>query len=120
MTLGSKISKVLLFSMFLLLFLFPFSSHCPQLNYKTKKLLFLSLYEDEKRLELSLNLCLDHFMCYNLETHHKATQSNCRYHRLLISAMQCEKSSNSVSKLFISHNYGLQYMSFFCALSLIY
>ena len=100
-------------NVFVVASLFPFSSHCPQLKYKTKKLLFLSLYEDDKRLEWSLNLCLDLFICYNLETHHKATQSNCRYHGLLICAMQCEKSYSSVSKIFISHKYGLQCMSIF-------
>ena len=105
-------SFVVVLNAFVVVSLFPFSSHAPSFNTKPRNSCF-SLFMRMTRDELFLNLCLDLFMCYNLETHHKATQSNCRYHRLLISAIQCEKSYNSVSKIFISHKYGLQCMSLF-------
>lgn len=106
--LGSKaqqsfvIFRNVFFSFFSLFLLCP---HCFQLKHPTKRL-FLSLYEDNKRIELPLNMCLNIFMCYNLNTHYKATQNSCRCHRLLISATQFEKTS-VVSKIFISHRYGL-------------
>lgn len=115
-----KPSKVLL--LFLILFCSPshFSPPCSQCKSPTKRLLFLSLYGDYKRIELPLNACLNIFMCYNLNTHYKATQNSCRCHRLLISAMQFEKAYGSVSKIFISHRWGLQWLLPLCALSLVY
>lgn len=89
-TLGSKAQHSFVIVLDTVFSHFPSSPHGFQVNYPPtpphKGSLFLSFYEYDKRIELPLNTCLNIFMCYNLNTHYKATENSIGCHRSLISA----------------------------------